>query len=175
MNTIRVWTVRVIVLVVAMVAAIGGWEAYKAKWGMEGQALAASTLLDHLTCYVIIPQDTTTKELSVSNQLDKRLAVGGPPVPQTINTRQTRYLCVPSTKITVNGQPVAPDPNGIDNLPHFKCYMTTGSTLINKYVNLVDEFDPTPTSGGPAPGKNYLVRQDQLFCNPVAKTLLQFP
>lgn len=167
MNIIRTVALKMAILIVIMVATIGSWEVIKAKVKLVPQASAQLTAppptsgpgFDHLTCYMIARKDNippeATHSLTVENQFG----------PQDVRTSASRFLCVPTTKRTLDGQP-APDPDPSVNLPHFKCYLAV--TPKGPDVLLADEFMTQEYSvlGGTG-------TLSSLFCNPVEKTVLK--
>ena len=93
---------KVAVLVVAMLAAIGGWEVYRGTV-LRGQAqtyftggLPGGAPLDHFVCYKLIGEDEERFEATVelSNQFTELL---GEPVFKRVKDHE-KLLCVPTAK-----------------------------------------------------------------------------
>ena len=104
MNALRAWGVKVAVLVVAMLAAIGGWEVLK---GITGQAQAQGTpVLDHLKCYKIkVRQETHRVGFSPFLRLDNQFGF------EIVEVQKGQLLCVPTSK-TPTTRPTPPPAGG---------------------------------------------------------------
>jgi hypothetical protein len=161
MKIIRTVALKMAILIVIMVATIGSWEVIKAKVKLVPQASAQTSgptigKGDHLTCYMIVRKDNKPLEAAHGLVVDNQFGS------QDVRTSTSRYLCVPTTKVSLDGQPVPP-PGPDATLPHFKCYFAV--TPKGPNVRLTDEFMSQEYSvlGGTLGG---------LFCNPVEKEVL---
>jgi len=85
MKILRGLAVKVAVLVVAMLAAIGGWEIYKGTVAPPAQAQAA---LDHFKCYNIVPKTSVNKRVLLTNQFGS----------EEVTVKNNLMLCVPTSK-----------------------------------------------------------------------------
>jgi hypothetical protein len=104
MNQARAWSLRVAVLAVAMLAAIGGWETYRGTArGAQASHYYGLALADHFICYKLkdvreLPRVRNTI-VEAQNQLgDQRMVLYKP-----------ELFCVPTIKLTVESPPPRPD------------------------------------------------------------------
>lgn len=117
----------------------------------NGQTTQILNPAAHLLMYIINPQPSTPRQVTVQNQFGTF----------TMHTGRAEVLAVPSGKAplipaaTVPALPPIP-PQGV--LDHFKCYVASGDNL-NATVTLRDQFLTETTK----------VLRPVLFCNPVEK------
>jgi hypothetical protein len=93
MDMLRPWAFRIVVLI-AMLGAIGGWEIYRGTV-MTGQASVA----DHLKCYRILPLTQVNLKVRLTGEFGQ----------EEVTVRGNRLLCVPVTK-----EVLGPDSGGGD-------------------------------------------------------------
>jgi hypothetical protein len=112
----RVRAVKVIVLAVAMLVALGVWGA--------GAMAGESERVTEYKCYDIPPGPAVGQEVTLEDQFGR----------QDVTVQQPLYLCNPATKI-VNGVSFT-NPTA----PHLKCYKIVPSTSVKRQVTLEDQF-----------------------------------
>jgi len=142
MNVHKVLGLKVAMLVVAMLVALGGWQ---------GVAYAQSTAsFPHFTCYVITPKPSANAPLTLTDQFH--------PAPEGLNVvrRGPEFLCAPV--LAKNGvalvQPTPP-------FDHLKCHnITPSGPPVNQTVVVTDQFGEETVT----------VRTVQFVCAPATKT-----
>lgn len=97
MKVAKAVTVRVLVLVVAMLAAIGSWEIYRGTVLTAQGGLGGTPAFDHFVCYEIEGRDEDPKfkaVVQIQNQLEASSVV-------TVKD-DDRLLCVPTAKTLIS-------------------------------------------------------------------------
>lgn len=132
----RSWAVKVAVLVVAMLVAIGSWEFYRGGAALAQVYVGISNgELPHFKCYNFVPAGPPVKApVTLTDQFVTDANV-------VVQTR--KYLCAPVQK-THNGQFTDADING----KHLVCYHIRPSLgALKTDVTLTDQFRPAGESG----------------------------
>jgi hypothetical protein len=103
---------------------------------------------DHLVCHELVPQQSATRTVQVSNQFGTRTLTVGRPL----------TLCAPASK-SLPGEPApGPPPARLD---HYLCYDVSGETpnLPSETMTAIDQFGP----------RTIRIDEARDLCNPVEK------
>ena len=179
----RRWGLKVAVPMVAVLMAVGGWQAYRA----HAQRFIG---LSHFKCYVITPGTALNEPVTLGDQFHPfSPAMSGPvPSPQggeSVTVRAPSLVCTPVTakcrtfdnvqKCEFFEQPLA---IGGD---HLKCYdITPSGPPVNQSVTMFDQFHEQtgpPPAGSTIPqgGESVTVRTARFLCAPAQKCIEGHP
>jgi hypothetical protein len=143
----RVGAVKMIVLAVAILVALGGWGA--------GVLAGESERVVEYKCYDIPPGPAVGQEVTLIDQFHPE------PEGEVVTVQQPLYLCNPAAKIM----------NGVrfenPNVPHLKCYKIVPSRAVKKEVTLTDQFHPGTED---EPGETVTITTPRFMCTEVVKT-----
>jgi hypothetical protein len=171
MAAYRGWGLKMTVLVVAVLMALGGWQGYKGMLNPLGEAYAqeAVTALPHFKCYVITP-GTSINETGVilGDQFRTADAVTGEGG-ESVAVRASQLVCTQvevkcrtdATTGTVTCEAL-PTLVPADLRDHLKCHnITPSGPPVNLEATLTDQF-----------GEELVrVRTPQFLCAPASKAL----
>ena len=167
----RGWGLKVAVLVVAMLMALGGWQGSKGMLNPLGEAYAQPVPgeLPHFKCYVITP-GTSINETGVIlgdqfHEANPATGVGG----ESVAIRASQLVCTQvavKCRIVDSAEVCATLPTILNERDHLKCHnITPSGPPVNLEATLEDQFGPELVR----------VRTPQFLCAPASKVLTPTP
>ncbi len=162
----RAFGLKLAVLVVAMLVALGGWHGYKGVLNPVGVADAqgSTELSPHFKCYVITPAPSLNEPIRLGDQFH-RIVRDGDEGGESVVVRAPEFVCTPvavkcRTPVGATEEVCVTLQQPLPPFDHLKCHnITPSGPPVNETFIVTDQFGPEKVT----------VRTAQFLCAPAKK------